>query len=111
MEDTADTESDALMVVFVTFPSEEKARQIGTLLVKRQLIACINILPGVSSIYTWDGKICEDRECLGILKTGAGKFGELKAAVNELHPYDVPEIVAVEADKVDEKYLDWVLGK
>ena len=105
---TLEDRQSELLVVFVTFPSLEKARQIGTQLVKRQLIACINCLPEVSSIYQWEGKLCEDKESLGIMKTTAEKWTELEQLLYELHPYDTPEIVALPTEKVAAPYRAWV---
>lgn len=99
---------DELIVVLVTFPNEEAVRQIGTELVKKQLIACVNVIPKLTSIYEWEGKVCEESECLAIMKTMASKYLALEKLVQELHPYEVPEIIALEAKQVSESYLGWV---
>ena len=99
-----------LLVVLVTFPNEESVRQIGTTLVKRQLIACINCLPAVKSIYQWEGKLCEESESLGIMKTTQSQFVNLEKAIHELHPYDVPEIIGLKASEVSQTYLKWIAG-
>ena len=104
----ANDPDDELLVVFVTFPSLEKARQIGTHLVERQLIACINCLPQVTSIYQWEGKICEDEECLGIMKTKRSVWSKLKQAICEQHPYDTPEVLALLPEEVSAPYREWV---
>jgi len=102
---------EKMLVVLVTFPSEEKARQIGTVLVKKQLIACINCIPAVKSIYCWEGEICEDLETLGILKLKKSNWKALEMEIQRLHPYDVPEIIALNPDEVTEPYLNWVVNK
>ncbi|MFT3990555.1 MAG: divalent-cation tolerance protein CutA [Luteolibacter sp.] len=97
-----------MLLVFCTFPDSEKARQIGTLMVERQLVACVNLLPGVESIYRWQGKVETAAEVLAVFKTTAEAFREFEKVLAELHPYDVPEIVAVSPEKVAEPYAKWV---
>lgn len=94
------------MVVLCTFPDIEQARQIGAALVERQVAACVNLLPGVESIYRWEGKIERAGEVLAIIKTT--RYPELELAIRELHSYEVPEVLAlpVAAGSVD--YLKWV---
>lgn len=99
------------LVIVVSFPNEKTAKHIGTELVKKQLIACINILPKMTSIYEWQGKICEEEECLGLLKTSAQQWTELESVLRCLHPYDVPEIIALSAEKVSTPYQEWLHGQ
>ncbi len=99
-----------MVLVLCTFPDLETARQIGTLLVERQLVACVNLLPGAESIYRWQGQVEQAREVLGIFKTAGGRYPELAEALAALHPYEVPEIVALEPAAVAESYLAWVLA-
>lgn len=98
-----------LLVVLVTFPSEQVARQIGTTLVEMQLIACINCLTSVTSIYQWQGKLCEEQECLGIMKCKTSNWSKLEIEINRLSPYDVTEIIALKPEEVSEPYLNWVV--
>ncbi len=100
---------DSLLVVLVTFPSEESVRQIGTALVEKQLIACINYVPKIGSIYQWEGKVCDEQETLGIMKTTSSRYAKLEAEIQLLHPYDVPEIIALDSKKVSDSYLQWVI--
>ncbi|MDA0768237.1 MAG: divalent-cation tolerance protein CutA [Verrucomicrobia bacterium] len=102
---------EQVLVVLCTFPSVEKARQIGTALVERQLVACVNLVPKMESIYRWEGRICEETEVLGLFKTTAGRLGALREAIEELHPYDVPEVVALVVVGGSERYLEWVRGE
>lgn len=97
-----------VMVVLCTFPDFEKARQIGAVLVERQVAACINLLPGATSIYRWEGKIEEESEVLGVIKTTAAAYAALEAAILELHPYETPELLALPVDRGAEKYLRWI---
>lgn len=100
-----------VMVVLCTFPDVEKARQIGAVLVERQVAACINLLSGVTSIYRWEGKIEEAGEVMGVIKTTAEAYPALEAAILELHPYDTPELLALPVGQGAEKYLAWVAGQ
>ena len=94
------------MVVLCTFPDIEQARQIGAALVERQVAACVNLLPGVESIYRWEGKVEKAGEVLGIIKTT--RYPELEAAIRELHPYEVPEILALPVQGGLPSYLEWL---
>ncbi|MEM1083597.1 MAG: divalent-cation tolerance protein CutA [Verrucomicrobiota bacterium] len=100
-----------ILVVLCTFPDEEKARQIGAVLVERQVAACINLLPGLRSIYRWEGRIEEESEVLGVIKTTSEAYPALEAALLELHPYDTPEVLALPVEKGSAAYLKWVAGE
>lgn len=97
-----------LLLVFCTFPDVEKARQIGTILVESQLAACVNLCPRIESIYRWQGAVERAEETLAILKTTKDGFAKLEARLKELHPYEVPEIVAVKPEAVSAAYAAWV---
>ena len=94
------------MVVLCTFPDLNQARQIGAALVERQVAACVNLLPGVESIYRWEGKVERAGEVLAIIKTT--RYPDLEAAVRELHPYEVPEIIALPVVAGLAAYLGWM---
>ncbi|NIP97789.1 MAG: divalent-cation tolerance protein CutA [Akkermansiaceae bacterium] len=100
-------QSEVLMV-FCTFPDLPKARQIGTALVEKQLAACVNLVPGVESIFRWAGEVSTEAEVLAIFKTSAGRWVELERELVALHPYDVPEVVAFPVGRGSEAYLEWV---
>jgi periplasmic divalent cation tolerance protein len=95
-------------LVFCTIPSVDLARQIGTALVEKQLAACVNLIPGVESIYRWQGELEDTIETLAIFKTSAEAYPAFEKALAELHPFEVPEIVAVEPAAVAETYAAWV---
>jgi periplasmic divalent cation tolerance protein len=98
-----------LLVVLCTVPNVEEARRIGRALVEEKLIACANlVLPGIESIYCWEGDIQTDTEVLMLLKTNNDAFPRLEARLAELHPYQVPEIVALAAQHVAQAYARWV---
>ncbi len=103
--------SAALQLVFSTFPNADKARQIGTELVSRQLAACVNLIPSVESIYRWQGQVETATEVLALFKVGVGRYAEFEAALADLHPYEVPEIVAVDVAAVLPAYLEWAVGE
>ena len=94
------------VVVLCTFPDLEQARQIGAALVERQVAACVNLLPGVESIYRWEGKVERAGEVLALIKTT--RYPDLEAAIRELHPYEVPEILALPVAAGSEGYLKWL---
>jgi len=96
------------MVVLCTFPDLDQARQIGAALVERQVAACVNLLPGVESIYRWQGKVESAGEVLAVFKTT--RYAELEAALRERHPYEVPEILAVPVAAGLPAYLEWLAG-
>ncbi|MGJ8633676.1 MAG: divalent-cation tolerance protein CutA [Luteolibacter sp.] len=99
------------MLVFCTFPDVEKAREAGSAMVSGGYAACVNLVPSVESIYVWEGEIKSENEVLAIFKVGVEGYKLLETQLLEIHPYDTPEIVGVSADRVEGKYLDWVLRK
>ncbi len=102
---------EALLLVFCTFPDAASARQIGTLLVETQLAACVNLVPAIESIYRWQGKVETATETLAIFKTTATAFPAFEQKLAELHPYEVPEILALTPAQVSGPYREWVLGE
>ena len=97
------------MVVFVTAPSAEKAAEIARTLVEEKLAACGNVIPGIRSIYRWEGKICDDAEALLVLKVPAKRLLELSDRIVALHPYQLPEVVATRIEGGNERYIDWIV--
>ena len=96
------------MIVYSTAPDEEAAARIAEALVEERLAACIQVLPGVTSFYRWEGKLEKSDEWLMIIKTSRDRLEELISRVESLHPYELPELVAVEAAGGAKKYLDWI---
>jgi periplasmic divalent cation tolerance protein len=98
-----------LLIVLITTPSIVVGKQIATALVENRLAACVNLLPSVSSIFHWEGAISHEEEVLLIAKTRADLFDDqFIPAVLSLHPYQVPEIIALPVIKGNQKYLDWI---
>jgi len=96
------------IVVLCTIDSFEKAREISGILLNEKLIACSNIIPKVTSIYHWNGEVCEDNECLVIMKSKRNVFNLLKDRIKMLHPYDIPEILALDVCDGAKEYLNWL---
>jgi periplasmic divalent cation tolerance protein len=102
--------ADAL-VVLVTTPTAEKAAELARALVEERLAACGNVVPGVRSVYRWEGKVLDDAEALLVLKTTRARFEALRERVLALHPYDVPEVLALAVEAGSEAYLAWIAGE
>lgn len=96
------------LVVLVTVPDLETARHIGRTLVEERLAACANIVPGLVSIYRWEDQINEDPELLLLLKTRLERYEELEGRVKQLHPYTLPEIIALQVHSGSVDYLHWI---
>ena len=97
-----------VQVVLCTFPDLPQARHIGTLLVEKQLAACVNLIPAVESIFCWEGKISTESEVLAVFKTTAERLVELEQELLVRHPYEVPELLALPVANGSEAYLKWV---
>ena len=95
-------------LILTNFPDLDQARQIGTALVEKQLVACVNILPPCESIYRWKGNLCRENEIPAIMKTCHSKLAELEAEFHRLHSYEVPEFLVISPDGGSEVYLEWV---
>ena len=110
MPSGADAEAPAgVVVVFLTGPTHQQLEDMATRLVEEGLAACVNILPGVTSVYRWRDRVERDTEALGIVKTDARLLSRLEDRVRELHTYDLPEVLVIESVGGSRAYLDWVL--
>lgn len=98
------------IVVFITASNEDEAVLIARTLVETRLAGCVNILRGIRSIYSWQGKIEDEAEVLMVAKTQKNLFKGLAEKVQELHSYSVPEIIAVPLAEGSENYLKWLKG-
>lgn len=101
------TTNDAL-VVLVTVPNAESADKLGEALVGERLAACVNVVDGVRSIYRWQGAVERDEELLCVCKTTRAAFERLRARVIELHPYELPEVIALPVALGHAPYLEWI---
>jgi periplasmic divalent cation tolerance protein len=95
-------------ITFSTCKDLRQANRIARALVKEKLAACVNILPGVASIYTWEGKVEEGKEVLLVIKSRAALSKKLAARVKALHSYSVPEVVTIPIASGNPDYLRWV---
>lgn len=102
--------TDAI-VVLTTVASDEEAVKLVRTLLDRRLIACGTLVPGARSLYRWQGKIADEQEVLLLLKTRSARVESLQEAFRELHPYKVPELLALSVDTGLEKYLEWINGE
>jgi periplasmic divalent cation tolerance protein len=96
------------MVVLCTVPSEAVAEELARGLVTRSLAACVNIVPGIRSIYSWQGKLEDGQELLLVIKTRTERYEELERWLTEAHPYEVPEVIALPIALGAPAYLRWV---
>ena len=99
------------LICFCTCPDADTAERIATALVDERLAACVNLLPGVRSVYRWQDQVEHADEVLLLLKTMPEHFDSLKARLLELHPYELPEVLAVETDHAHPDYLLWVAAQ
>ena len=102
--------SDAV-VVLTTLASDSEAASFVKTLVERRLVACGTILPGARSIYRWEGNVADEPEVLVLLKTRSPKLAALEGAFKELHPYKVPELLALPVTAGLPRYLEWVTAE
>ncbi len=102
-------ENSSLSLVLVTVPDEETGKSIAHELVKSRLAACVNIIPGITSIYRWEGSVEEDTEAMLVIKARSDNFQALSKKITTLHEYDTPEIVQLSPNQVSDKYLRWFL--
>lgn len=95
-------------IVLCTVPDRDTAEQIAANLVTERLAACVNIVPGITSVYRWENRIEKDAEHLLIIKTHSAVFDTLQDSIRRLHPYELPEVIAVPITDGLPEYLDWI---
>ncbi len=95
-------------VILTTCPSEESAQTLATALVTEGLAACVHQLPGVKSIYRWQGQLHHDQEVLLLIKTSQDCLATLETRLKTLHPYELPEFIVIPVCAGSTNYLDWV---
>jgi periplasmic divalent cation tolerance protein len=104
------TEKNKPILVIVTAPDNIIARKIASALIEKEIAACVNISPSWTSVYRWEGEVQEDVEVLMFIKTRAGIFeSKLVPCIQELHPYDLPEIIALPIKEGEPNYLEWIV--
>ena len=103
--------SSHALLVLTTIGSAADARTLVTSLVEDRLVACGTVLPGAASIYRWEGAVKEESEVVVLLKTDTSRWDALAAAVEERHPYEVPELLAFPAERGSDLYLSWLTSE
>jgi len=98
----------SVIIVYMTAKDKEEAKSIAKALLVKKLIACANIFEGVTSIYEWNGEVCEEGEAVAIFKTKEPLFEELKEEVLKLHSYENPALIAIKADNGSEQFFSWI---
>ena len=96
------------IVVLTTCDSAEQARRIARRLVEQRVAACVSVVPGLRSLYRWQGEITEEREQLLLIKSRRELFEALRAELEKIHPYEVPEVLALPVVEGAEAYLNWM---
>jgi periplasmic divalent cation tolerance protein len=102
------TQSHRVLLCYCTCPNPESAQHLAEALVGESLAACVNRIPGIQSTYRWKGAVTTDVEELLLIKTTAERFEALKERLLALHPYELPELIAVPVERGHTAYLDWV---
>lgn len=96
------------LVIYCTCPDLTVAERIAATVVGERLAACVNIVPGLTSIYRWDGQVHRDAELLLLIKTRQATYPLLESRIRALHPYQVPEIIALPIQAGSAAYLNWI---
>jgi len=102
---------ERVVFVYTTYPSVVEAEKAGRALLARELTACVNILPGMVSLYRWQGTVERGEEAVMIIKTRASLAEAVCAAVKEMHAYATPAILVIPIESVDQTYLAWILAE
>ncbi len=100
--------STPYQIILCTCPDKDSAEQLAHLLVNEQLCACVNILPGISSIYWWQGQVTSAQEYLLLIKAHKDQYQPIESRLKAQHPYEVPEIIAVSIENGLPEYLNWI---
>lgn len=97
-----------MLIVLTTTPNIDEAEALAEKIVDARLAACVQVMPQMTSVYVWEGKLQTEPEHLMLIKTLPEKYDELEAFITANHSYDVPEIIAIDVEKVSEPYLAWM---
>lgn len=102
------SEARDVIIVYCTVPDSDTGQRIASHLVEYHLAACVTLIPGVTSVYRWKGRVETDSEALMMIKARASDYARLESAIRSQHPYELPEIIAVSLTAGLAEYLDWV---
>ena len=98
-----------IIVIYCTVPDKQIAKDITNILLKHKLAACVSMIDKVRSKFSWDGEICEEKEILMMIKTRRTNYGKIKLVIEDIHPYTVPEIIALPIVDCSEDYFKWLV--
>ncbi len=98
-----------MLLIITTITDIDKGKLLERQIIDNQLAACCNIMPRVTSIYRWKGELCEDQECLLVIKTVETRFKQISEFIKQQHPYETPELIALPVTKSTQEYLSWVI--
>ncbi len=96
------------LIIYCTCPNKDVAEKIATIVIEKELAACANIVPNITSIYRWQGKVITDQEHLLLIKTDQTHYPDIEDIILTNHPYDVPEIIASSVQQGHTDYLNWI---
>lgn len=96
------------IVIYCTVPNKKEGKEIAQILVKQKLVACVSIMDKVESVFSWDGKMIEEKEALLMIKTKRELFTSINHLIQKYHSYNVPEVIALPVIEADETYLKWI---
>ena len=98
-----------IVVINCTVPNKKIAESIAKILMKHRLAACVSMIENVRSVFSWEGEICKEKEVLMLIKTKRENYGKVKLVIEDMHPYEVPEIIALPVVDCSEDYLKWII--
>ena len=98
-----------IIVVNCTVPNKKVAKEITKVIMRHRLAACVSIIENVKSVFSWEGELCEEKELLMTIKTRRANYGKIKLVIEDIHPYEVPEIIALPIVDCSEDYLKWLV--
>ena len=98
-----------IIVIYCTVPNKKLAKNITKIIMRHKLAACVSLIDGVQSTFSWDGEICEEKEVLMMIKTRRANYGKIKLVIEDMHTYSVPEVVALPIVDCSEDYLKWLV--
>ena len=97
-----------IILIYCTVPDKKTAEKIAKVLVEEKLAACVSIVDKIQSFFAWDGNLCNEKELLLIIKTKRTNFDKIRFLIEEQHPYNVPEIIALPVVNCSEEYMRWL---
>lgn len=98
-----------IIVVYCTVPTKKLAKDITKVIMKHKLAACVSMIENVKSVFSWEGEICEEKEILMMIKTRRTNYGKIKLVIEDMHSYNIPEIIALPVVDCSEDYLKWLV--